>query len=416
MFFFVVMLLGGVSVTWIVSHQSNFKANKEVASTISIKENSNSNHFNNLLTSVKNNNDIQVSALLSNHSIIKLNKKEIIKSSITRQADIDDNTFAISNKHLKNKNNQIADVATSDEIYNSSNQNMSSIADNVDSKNIFTNSILSNSYRNSIQTLPLNLQLNLELKKNKVPTIKLPECPTIEKAPVRTRDYLEIYASPDYGIRTMSDDANPKYLKSRDSSSKFSSAYSLGIRYTKVFKNGISLRAGINYSQINEWFTPAKNNILSITYTIDPTTHDTTGTSVKYKITHNHYSTLDIPITVGYEFNIGKLVANINAGPIINIYSWQNGDVLRTDDSTIHITTSSATPSQYQFKTNIGVGLAGGISLYYQLNDRIYLLAEPYFRCNFQQINSDAITLSEKYSTIGLHLGMRIDLNKIHKN
>jgi len=64
---------------------------------------------------------------------------------------------------------------------------------------------------------------------------------------------------------------------------------------------------------------------------------------------------------IGYEVGNGKLHANINAGVIINAYSWQKGDVLDTAFRPVSITTGKSN-SPYQFKTNIGVGFMVGTS------------------------------------------------------
>jgi hypothetical protein len=267
-------------------------------------------------------------------------------------------------------------------------------------------------FNNKVPGLTAVLNADDVLKKSSMRGISLPECPTVEKAPSRKRDYIQVYVGPDYGIRTMSDDADPAYLKSRDSSSHFSSAYSVGINYTKVFANGLSLREGLNYSQINEWFTAAKNNSFTV-YQIDQS-GDTLGKTVTYKVTHNHYSTVDIPITLGYEFrigNTGRFVGNVNAGAVINIFSWQNGDVLDTADNTIHITTNKVPYTAYSFKTAMGLGFVANLSVYYKLSDQIAVFAEPYARYNIQPMTQDVASFTEKYTTIGLHLGLRFDMN-----
>ncbi|MEY2917936.1 MAG: hypothetical protein RIS73_1650, partial [Bacteroidota bacterium] len=93
------------------------------------------------------------------------------------------------------------------------------------------------------------------LNKRGLPNIYLPDCPSIEKNAAGNKTYFEVYAGPDIAFRTLSDTGNSAYLQKRKESTKFSSAYSAGIRYTKVFNNGMSLRTGLNYSQINEKFT-----------------------------------------------------------------------------------------------------------------------------------------------------------------
>lgn len=241
----------------------------------------------------------------------------------------------------------------------------------------------------------------------------LPDCPTIEKDAAGNKRYFEFYAGPDYALRSLQDTANSAYLQKRKESTKFRSAFSAGIRYTKVFNNSMSVRAGINYSQINEKFTYNQGNVVQVTYIINingDTIGSYTTTGSRYKSTINRYRSIDIPLVAGYEIGNGKLHANINAGAVVNIYSWQKGDVLDTAGNPVSITTGKSS-SPYQFKTNAGVGFIGAVSVYYKLNDRLHLMAEPYFRYNFSPMNKENITLKQKYQTAGLRLGVRLDLH-----
>ncbi|GAB2838596.1 outer membrane beta-barrel protein [Ferruginibacter profundus] len=251
------------------------------------------------------------------------------------------------------------------------------------------------------------------LKKNFLPNIFLPDCPSIEKDAAGNKSYIEVYGGPDIAFRSLSDTGNSAYLQKRKESTKFSSAYSAGIRYTKVFGNGMSIRTGINYSQINEKFTFVQGNLVQITYIINAN-GDTTGsyitTGTRYKTTINKFRTIDVPVLIGYEMGNGRLHANINAGIIVNAYSWQKGDVLDTAFRPVSITTGK-TSSPYQFKTNIGVGFMAGASFYYKLNDKIHVLAEPYFRYNLSPMSKEKLTLTQKYNSAGIRLGLRVDLH-----
>ncbi|MBI3883510.1 MAG: hypothetical protein HY305_04650, partial [Sphingobacteriales bacterium] len=105
---------------------------------------------------------------------------------------------------------------------------------------------------------------NEELKsKSKVSRV-FPDCPTVEKEVSKSIEYLEVYVGPDYAIKTLTDmsSINTSYLQKRKASTTFTSAYSAGLRYTKVFKSGISLRGGLNYSQVNEKFTSLQPDTL----------------------------------------------------------------------------------------------------------------------------------------------------------
>lgn len=252
----------------------------------------------------------------------------------------------------------------------------------------------------------------LMLSKRFLPNVNLPGCPTIEENAAGNKTYVEIYGGPDFAFRSLSDTGNSAYLQKRKESTKFSSAYSAGIRYTRVFGNGMSIRTGINYSQINEKFTYVQGNLVQITYIIDAN-GDTTGsyitTGTRYKTTHNKFRTIDVPLLIGYELGNGKFHANINAGVIINAYSWQKGEVLDASLNPVSITTGKAN-SPYQYKTNIGLGFMTGISAYYKLNEKVHILAEPYFRYSLSPMSKENLTFKQKYNTAGLRLGIRFDL------
>ncbi len=243
------------------------------------------------------------------------------------------------------------------------------------------------------------------------PVVFLPDCP-IEKDASGNKKYLEFYAGPDYAFQHLQDTANSAYLQKRKESTSFKSAFSAGVRYTKVFNNSMSVRGGVNYSQINEKFSFNQGNIVQVTYIINAngdTVGSYTTTGSRYKTTINRYRSIDIPLMIGYELGNGKLHANINAGPIINIYSWQKGDVLDASGNPVSITTGKSS-SPYQFKTNAGIGFMGAVTVYYKLNNRLHVMAEPYFRYNLSQMNKENITLKQKYQTAGLRLGIRLDL------
>ena len=255
---------------------------------------------------------------------------------------------------------------------------------------------------------------NVENLRNRlIPNLTLPGCPSIEGDAAGNKRYVEVYGGPDIGLRSFTDTGNSAYLQQRRESTKFSSAFSAGIRYTKVFNNGMSLRTGVNYSQINEKFELKQGNVVQVTYIINAqgdTTGSYTVTGTRYKTTYNRYRTVDVPLVVGYELGNGKLHANLNAGAIINVYSWQRGDVLDATGNPVNITTGKNSSSPYGFKTNVGVGFTGAVSVYYKVTEKMHLMAEPYYRHNFSAMNKENLTLKQKYNTAGLKIGVRLDL------
>lgn len=243
-------------------------------------------------------------------------------------------------------------------------------------------------------------------------SFNLSPVPCPEKNAAGNKKYIEVYGAVDYAFRKFNDTAHSQYLQKRKESTSFSSAFSGGIRYTRVFSNAMSFRAGLNYSQVNEKFRYVQDNIVQMVYIIN-TNGDTTGSYstsyTRYKVTQNRYRTIDLPVTIGYEMGNERLHANLNAGVVMNIYSWQKGDVLDTAYRPVSITTGKG-QSPYQFKTNIGLGFTAAASIYLKLNDRLHLLGEPYIRYNLSPANKADITLKQKYTTIGFRLGLRLDL------
>lgn len=321
-------------------------------------------------------------------------------------------------KHYINLRTRIKATSANGSVQDDQNNftNISIVSSNIsNTDNDAPINILTGNLSARVQKLLLNSSDNNKTMRQKMNGSTCPECPTVEKDAAGNKRYFEVYVAPDYGIRTLTDTANSAYLQKRKASAQFTSGYSAGVRYTKVFDNGMSVKAGLNFSQINERFSYVQSNLVQVTYVIvnGDTVGSYTVTGTRYKTTYNHYRSIDIPVTIGYEFGNGKFHANVNAGLIANIYSWQKGDVLDTNYLPVSITTGKASPL-YQFKTNVGLGATGGVALYYKINDQLHFMAEPYLRYNFQPMNSANLTLRQKYTTIGLRLGLRFDLpNKI---
>ena len=242
-----------------------------------------------------------------------------------------------------------------------------------------------------------------------VPAVKISEeCPG---APGK-KYYFDAYISPDYAIKKYADTGTSSLVARRKESLRFHSAFSAGLRYTRVFNNGMSVRTGINFSQINEKFSYAQENVVQLVYVINmqgDTTDSYYVRGTRYKNSYNHYRTIDVPLLVGYEMGNDKLRANINAGAMVNIYSWQKGETLDNNGNPVIITTGKA-DNPYQYKTNVGIGFTAGASLYYKLNNKLYALAEPYFRYNFSPMNKEVLSIQERFTTIGLRLGIRLDI------
>lgn len=251
-----------------------------------------------------------------------------------------------------------------------------------------------------------------KIRMKKLPANSTIPCPSAEKDAAGNKSYFEVYAGPDYIFSSFSDPANAAYMRERKATVSAGFSYSAGVRYTKVFKNGVSIRTGVNYSEANERFKYVKGNVTHNIY-ITNTAGDTTGTYIErgtqYQQSTNTYRSVDIPLVAGYELGNGRIHANVNAGVMINILSRQKGYVLDPSGTPVDIS-SGKSNSAYSYKTNAGVSFLGSVSAYYKLNDRFHLLAEPYLKYGLSSVTKTDISLKQKNHTAGLRVGLRMDL------
>jgi hypothetical protein len=365
------------------------------------------NTENKIIIEEKESNAISIHENISNEKTISNQVVNQIEQSFNtdnsqKQEQIEKNNF---NKNRKKSFKQITSVSIS----------QPSIDEAINLNETFADAQFSNDLElfSSPQTVD-----RISLQQSTIPELRTPlkinlniPCPDNNKNPAFNKRYVELYAAADYVLRQFTDTPNSSYMKMRKESTSFSSAYSAGIRFTKVFNNGFNIRAGLNFSQINEKLKYVQGNIIQVVFIINAS-GDTIGSyqtsNTRYKTSYNHYKTLDIPVTIGYETSKGRWRVNFNTGLIVNIHSWNQGEVL--NDALQPVDISGLSPNPYQFKTNIGVGGIGAISCYYSINEKLSIMAEPYMRYNFSSMNKTEISLKQKYHTSGIKFGLRLNL------
>ncbi len=308
----------------------------------------------------------------------------------------------------------------------------------LDNMNLFKNNN-GNNYQTSADVksnLPvLNLQLtdinwqltslpqftpgNITLPNNK------PTCPSVN-GPRRNDLYVELYASPDFTMRSFSTPTGLRnYISKRKTVEDNRNGFSAGIRLSKSIGENTLLKVGLNYSQINERLKIVEENAKQITQIItirtvirgpgdtlfirDTSYFEQTGT--RYNTTYNRYRFIDIPVMFSYEFGNPDLVAfALNAGSVINITSFYRGKVLDTFLILRPITTAPGNGPNH-WRSNIGIGIAGGLAVYKRLNERTQIFVEPYFRYNFKPVTQNLNLVNQRYNTTGVQFGFRYNLH-----
>lgn len=234
---------------------------------------------------------------------------------------------------------------------------------------------------------------------------------------------FELFVSPDYSIKKVSNiSASQQYLDRKDSSEQMQVGYSAGFRIIKPLNNNWLLKAGFQYAQVNQKFTYRNENEVKTTTVITNRriirapgdTIIVTDTSIlrqvgfSVKTVHNHYKSIDIPVTIGYQFGNEDLSIGINGGVIFNLSSWYQGELL--DTSLVSVPMNKISSSIY--KTNIGMGLYSSISILKRINDNTHLFFEPYFRYNLSDMTNGQSTYNQRFHVGGLAIGLRFNLNR----
>ena len=320
-----------------------------------------------------------------------------------RNTSLNNNTFLVgNNEHIfQPTNNQTDASLTSTEKKNEAGALMSSYRNNLYN-------------RNSTNNPPLNLRSILGLGS---------DCPSANGYQ-RNDWYLEVYGSPDYTMKSVAGNGlSSVYLQKKDSAERMREGFTVGARFAKTVGDHFIVKAGLQYSQINERFSlRSENQRITTTVIInrtvvrpqgDTTFNDTTTvTQIGYatRTNINHYRNVEIPISLGYEFGEekDKWKIGVNGGVILNIASSYVGETL---DTSLNIVSYSSKNSSGFYNTKVGLSLYGGVSIIRNINDKLDVFAEPYFRYSLSNVSS-SIGYSQRFSTAGLTLGVRMKLNK----
>ena len=235
--------------------------------------------------------------------------------------------------------------------------------------------------------------------------------------------FVEVYAAPELAFKSIENiSATPQYLQRKDSSESMRLGYSAGIRLIKPITDNFLVKAGLQYTQINEKFTYRTENEVRTTTVISVRTiirgpgdtlriNDTSTvqqTGFKNNTIKNRYRSFDIPVTLGYQFGNENLQFGVNAGVVFNISSWYQGVILDSSMSAVPITKGSNSI----YKNNIGLGLYGGFSVLKRLGEDTQLFFEPYFRYNLSGITNEQASFKQRFSLGGLSIGLRYNLNR----
>ena len=286
------------------------------------------------------------------------------------------------------------------------------------------NSNTNNNNRNSSLTsflTPADMQVSADVLAQREISSLHPD-PNCYKFSGNTDKYAlsaDIFAGPGFSPRSFEDTAGESsiYADARKATEHSQYGWSAGGRVNLLFRNGFGARLGLTYTQVGDIFDYTDTLATQSTTRVDSffasdgtfLYADTSrvlifGTLIK-KI-HNTYRYLDIPLLASFELPLGRSIFMINAGPVFNLTSSHEGQIL---DPNLH--PSSITPGDPGeipvYKTSLGLSLYMGAGVVFPLTDHLSGLVEPSFLYRLKPVTLDSYPLKEHRHYASLNLGIR---------
>ncbi len=234
----------------------------------------------------------------------------------------------------------------------------------------------------------------------------------------RTGVYLDFYIShelPFSNLKAKTQELEP-YQALRSGSEGPTYSFSAGARLTLMLPNGLGLKTGLNYSQVNEKFTYVDDDtdmvkeVITITTVGGMEVRDTNVIVIpgtRDVVSTNKYRSFDIPLLLSYEWDVReRTYMTVNGGAYLNLLFKESGKILSPNGEVIDIADSSGDKLAI-FKNNIGLSLFGSVGLHYRMTGNIDLIVEPNVRLLVKSATVDAYSIEHKWFTAGLITGLR---------
>jgi hypothetical protein len=232
------------------------------------------------------------------------------------------------------------------------------------------------------------------------------------------RFYIDVLAGLAYANRTLVDknDDLAGYAAIRDSTETSRLGFSSTVRASLVLANGIALRSGVAYSQINEKLDLFDGTTTDIDiYEIKDVNGNIIGTQIdtivgqRIKTTYNRLKMVDVPVILGYEVRDRDWTLSLNGGAYFNVLFEQKGEFLSPNLTPVNFT-STEEPHYEAFNSSVGMSLFGSVGLNYKVGNRLHVMAEPHFRYYMDSFTNANYPLKQNYWSVGMNVGVRVQI------
>ncbi len=207
------------------------------------------------------------------------------------------------------------------------------------------------------------------------------------------------------------------YADARGTTENNQYAWSAGARINLHHRSGFKGSLGFLYTQAGDVFDYTDSLATQSTTRIDSffaadgtflyeETSQVLILGTLIKRIHNTYKYVDIPLLVGYEMPMGRSTIMLHAGPVINLTTTREGQIL---DPMLHprYITEGEPGAIDVYKTNLGMSLYFGAGMLFPLTDHLSGLVEPSLLYRLNPVTLDSYPLKEHRHNAGLNVGLR---------
>ena len=256
------------------------------------------------------------------------------------------------------------------------------------------------------------------------PLVGLSNMPTLFNKNVQCADFRDNFNTPfwsiafahDMPIRNINSSSAilSEYVQLRENTELPISAFSLNMNLGMIFRNGLSLRSGLNYSRIKEGFN--YDLLIGTETTIVQTVNedgeiieiDTTTTNLFNNINNdNFYEILDLPLMVGFEKSNEKFGMGFYTGLSLNLLFNKVGNIVSPENQDDVVGINSVGESGSFFSKKLGVSYYASTLVTYNVTNRIQMKFEPYFRYYPASFANSTYAVHQNYYIFGGQVGMR---------
>ncbi len=218
---------------------------------------------------------------------------------------------------------------------------------------------------------------------------------------------------------TLLDQESTSYRDLRTSTEKVRSVWSVQGAVGVEFGKNWDVSAGLGLTQIHEVFdyfdeSASRTVVNIVTDTIFqngvPIVYSDTSIVTEFgkhiKLSHNRLTYFDVPVMVGYRFQVKKHQLHVRAGAMINLAFWKRGDLLAPDEQIISLDPKAGQAASV-FRSSTGFDLVGSLGYLLDLSERNTLSFLLSVRAPVKSITVDGYPLDQKYTHFNLGVAFR---------